>query len=123
MTLTHTIKEQEVRILCLNVNGISNKKKRQLVYNWIRNSKADIVLLQETHCGSEEEAKKWQREWEKASYWSTFSSAARGVAILMNSTKDITCHDIEFSEDGRLIHGYFKPHITNESKSFYIINV
>ena len=36
-------------LVSLNVRGISNFKKRKMIFTWCRKQKADFILLQETH--------------------------------------------------------------------------
>ena len=37
------------KLISLNVRGISNFKKRKMIFTWCRKKKADIIFLQETH--------------------------------------------------------------------------
>ena len=74
----------ELKLLSLNVNGMQNPQKRQVVLTWLHNSKADIILLQQTHCSSNCESQ-WAHEWPGKSYWSNGSTSSRGVAILLKN--------------------------------------
>ena len=38
-----------LKIVTLNVNGITQKLKRQNIFSYLRTLRADIVFLQETH--------------------------------------------------------------------------
>jgi len=49
------------KIISLNVRGLSNFKKRRVIFNWCRKMKSDIILLQETPSKLEIE-KQWEHE-------------------------------------------------------------
>ena len=51
------------KLISLNVNSIAEKPKRELIFDFIQNFKADIYLLQETHNDNEVHEKQWEREW------------------------------------------------------------
>nr|XP_039269731.1 uncharacterized protein LOC120344529 [Styela clava] len=50
-------------LLTYNVNGMRNFEKRKSIFDYIRNIGSNITFIQETHCGSEDDAKKWTKEW------------------------------------------------------------
>ena len=72
-------------IASVNVNGLKNKQKRLQVFNFLKNSKYDIICLQETHQTSEEK-RRWANEWSAKSAWCYRSGGAGtstcGVGIL-----------------------------------------
>ena len=44
--------------------GLHDGDKRQLLFTWLRTyARADVYLLTETHCTSQEDASKWLGEW------------------------------------------------------------
>ena len=43
----------KLKIITVNVRGIRNAKKRQNIYHWLNEKQADIVVLQETYCTSD----------------------------------------------------------------------
>ncbi|CAH3187433.1 unnamed protein product, partial [Porites lobata] len=51
-----------LKLVSLNVRGISNFTKRRTIYTWCRKQKADFVFLQETHSKKETEVQ-WKNEW------------------------------------------------------------
>ena len=76
-------------ITSLNVNGLSDEKKRTNIYQFLKNKTADIILLQETHSTKENETK-WQKEWEGLSIWhSGTKPKSSGVAILFKENLNI----------------------------------
>ena len=55
--------ETNVSILSLNVRGmVSSAKKRTDIFNWVKEKKASIICLQETHSSMEVETA-WSDEW------------------------------------------------------------
>ncbi|KAI8462204.1 MAG: Endonuclease/exonuclease/phosphatase [Monoraphidium minutum] len=72
-----------------NVNGMANLGKRLALFARLAELGSDIVVLQETHCGSDEQAAAWLsagagvgRAWTGLAYWSHYRQASRGVGIL-----------------------------------------
>ena len=51
-----------LKIVSLNVRGVSNFKKRRTIFTWCRRKNADVIFLQETHSKKATE-NQWQREW------------------------------------------------------------
>ena len=45
-----------LRIVTLNVNGLRNKQKRDILFNHLNREKYDIICLQETHSAPIDEA-------------------------------------------------------------------
>ena len=41
-------KPQSIKLLSLNVRGLSNFHKRRAIFSWCRKQKADLIFLQET---------------------------------------------------------------------------
>ena len=37
------------KFISLNTRGISNTRKRRIIFTWLRKQKADVIFLQETH--------------------------------------------------------------------------
>ena len=70
-----------IKLLSLNVRGLRNHVKRCAIFNYCR-SRADIILLQETHsCPTTEN--RWQLEWGGSILFSHGDTNARGVCILV----------------------------------------
>ena len=66
-----------------NCNGMGNPKKRDLVLNWLKGKKEDIILLQETHSSAQTEAA-WRTAWEGDIIFNHGSTNSTGTAILVN---------------------------------------
>ena len=74
----------------LNINGLQNNQKRKATFNWLKSLNFDIIYLQETHCHTRKDVKKWSHEWGpgKNSIWSNGSSNSKGVAVLFKPHVD-----------------------------------
>ena len=90
------------KMMSLNVRGLSNFKKRKLIFSWCRKTKSDIIFLQETHSKFEVE-KQWEREWGGSMFFSHGSNNARGVAILFRSGFDTIIDAVKRDGQERLL--------------------
>jgi exonuclease III len=93
----------ESNLICsYNVRGLADIKKRQQVFQWLRDKKFSICLLQETHLPANK-SEKWKSDWGNDAFFSGINTNSEGVAILINNTS--TCKIIHFEEiiPGRLI--------------------
>ena len=88
-----------IKIVSLNVRGLGVYNKRKLIYEQLRENKADLILLQETH-GSKESAQQWKTEWGGDWYDSFGSSQARGVSTLVNRNFRTKMEKIKLFRDG-----------------------
>ena len=70
-----------LRVGTFNANGLGNPKKRDLVLNWLKSKREDIIFLQETHTTASTE-KVWSRSWEGEIIFNHGTSNTTGVAIL-----------------------------------------
>lgn len=52
----------KLTVMTLNVNGLRDQWKRDLLFDCLRKGKFDIMLLQETHTSSLYDCLKWNRE-------------------------------------------------------------
>jgi exonuclease III len=55
----------------INVNGLRDKKKRDLVFNWLIAKKIDVICLQETH-STKDDLIRWQNEWKNCGGGNSF---------------------------------------------------
>ena len=69
-----------VKIICLNVRGLQNERKRRIIFKYARD-RTDIVLLQETHFTKQIQTV-WKNEWAGKAIFAHGESNARGVCIL-----------------------------------------
>lgn len=111
-----------LKLVTINVNGLRDNRKRELVFNWLVSKKYDCICLQETHCTGVD-INRWESEWKAqgggTSAWLCGSSESRGVAILLS--KHFSC-DINFNfsdKTGRLL----TCEINTENAVFHIFNI
>ena len=95
-----------LKLLSLNVRGLSNFRKRRAIFTWCRKQKADLIFLQETHSTQNDECK-WKKEWGADIIFSHGSSNARGdrgVAVgLIKGGLDIVIQHESLKSNGRSI--------------------
>ena len=106
------------KLISLNVRGISNFKKRKMMFTWCRKKKTDIIFLQETHSKKDAEMY-WKNEWGSEIILSHGSSNSCGVAILVKKGVDCTIHSKILDPSGRYI--ILKAEI--EDKMYILINI
>ena len=56
-------------ILSLNVNGLRGSERRRNIFSWLKDSEADVFLLQDVRCDDEVDKLNWSREWGGATEW------------------------------------------------------
>ena len=93
-------KPESIKLLSLNVRGLSNFHKRRAIFSWCRKQKPDLIFLQETHSTAERQDQ-WRKEWGASVLFSHGSTNARGVAVLIRNGLNITIQLSEISSDGR----------------------
>ena len=78
-----------LRLLTLNVNGLRDSSKRRALFLALLHGPWDVILLQETHHSSPEEAVAWAQEgagpgmpWVGHHSWAHGTSRSSGVAVL-----------------------------------------
>uniref|UniRef100_A0AAZ1XGV7 exodeoxyribonuclease III n=1 Tax=Oreochromis aureus TaxID=47969 RepID=A0AAZ1XGV7_OREAU len=67
----------------LNVRGLKNNVKRKAMFLFCKEIKANILFLQETHSGKEEETF-WKHQWGDSILYSHGTTHSAGVMILFN---------------------------------------
>jgi exonuclease III len=95
----------------VNVNGMRSRPKRRSLFSQIGGLRYAVVLLVETHCKSDEEARAWTQEgagpgmpWEGTAFWNHGNSQSRGVAILVRAGISVGSPTIQYRDaDGRLL--------------------
>ena len=51
-----------LKLVTINVNGLRDYRKRELVFNWLVSKKYDCICLQKTHCKGVD-INRWESEW------------------------------------------------------------
>lgn len=91
-----------LKVVSWNVNGLNNPIKRRLVFDKLRKSKAQVMLLQETHSSSQS-SKLWEQEWGGDIFLNHFSQNSRGVAILIDRQVSIQVLNRVSDGEGRFL--------------------
>ena len=92
-----------INIATLNVRGLNNGNKRDVIYSWIESNSYDICFLQETFC-TLRNSDKFNRGWRGKMFHShTDSPHSRGVSVLINKNLDCNIVSSKSDNDGRIV--------------------
>ena len=105
-------------LLSLNVRGLNDLSKRRKTYHALRRTRADILLLQETH-SSHSSQRFWRSMWGAKMLSSHGSPASCGVSILFRRHLKVEILDVFRDLRGRLLIAKCKI----GSETFVIANV
>ena len=92
----------EISICCVNVQGIHTNEKRRDVFDRLRNQNYKIICLTDTHFEKSKE-NIYSAEWGYVSYFSSFSSQKRGVAILFRNNFEFKVKNVHRDHQGNLL--------------------
>ena len=92
----------KLSVISCNCQGLGDFKKRKDVFCYLREKKQDIYFLQDTHFEKKME-KQLRTEWGYESFFASYNSQSRGVAILLNNTFDFKVSFVETDPDGNYI--------------------
>ena len=85
-----------------NCQGLGDFYKRKDVFQYLREKKHDIYFLQDTHFDPKQDLQ-IRSEWGYESYFASYSTQSRGVAILLNNTFDFKSKVVERDPQGNFI--------------------
>ena len=88
-----------VKCYSINVRGLRNKRKRNQIFQFLKQKEYDIIFVQESH-GTQEIESIWKNEWGADITFSNFSSRARGVMTMFGKGIELLCHTND--DQGRL---------------------
>ena len=91
-----------VKIVSLNVRGISQLAKRKSTFAFIRSKKPQIVFLQETH-SKKKEIRIWRSMWGANIVASHGTTASAGVAIMFNRNLNYKLLKVSTDPNGRFV--------------------
>ena len=91
-----------LKILSCNVRGLADSLKRRQVFHYVRDKKADIVLIQESHSNKVSQ-KIWRNEWRGKVFFSHGDSNARGVCILLRGGLNAKVLEVKEISVGRIL--------------------
>lgn len=109
---------EKVTFVSVNLRGAQLAEKRKDVLNFLKQKQFSIYFLQDTHFTKKEE-NYIRSQWGFDCYFSSYSSEARGVAIMLNNNFEFTLHEkVEDTEGNKLILD-----ITINKKRMTLINI
>uniref|UniRef100_A0AAX7U0C5 exodeoxyribonuclease III n=1 Tax=Astatotilapia calliptera TaxID=8154 RepID=A0AAX7U0C5_ASTCA len=85
-----------------NVKGLNHPVKRRKVLSHIKQFKAAVVFLQETHLRDSDNSRLMSR-WAGQHFHSTFQAKARGVSILIDQNIPFEEHNVISDTSGRYV--------------------
>ena len=108
----------KLEIGSLNVRGLQENNKRKRIFQTFRNSKFDIILLQETH-STDEDVVLWKKDWIGRAFFSLLNSTKSGVAILCKESKNFKVEFENSDKAGRII----SVTVETQKNKFQITNI
>jgi exonuclease III len=98
--ITH--KEETIKLINHNAQGLKGKTKKRQVMKWATKKKFDIMTIQEAHI-EEEDLDDWKEVWKGTLLYSGGTNQSRGVIILINNLADHEVLEEEKDTEGRWI--------------------
>ena len=86
----------------INVRGLATKSKRKRIFEFYKQSKHSIIALQETH-QSNENFKKWKKEWGGGSIWNPCGNRSSGTALLFKKYLNVNILNHDTDYEGRVL--------------------
>ena len=109
---------EQITFCSLNCQGLGGKDKRKDVLNFLKQKQYSIYCVQDTHFTKKEE--KYIRSlWGYESFFSSYNSQARGVAIFINNNFEFKLNRIKTDQSGNKIILDF----TVRNKRITLINI
>ena len=91
-----------LKIFSLNVRGLRDGTKRGEIFNWPREKKASICMLQDVHC-TDETNHLWRAEWGHETVYTSYESNKAGVYFLFNNNFNLQFQRVYTDPAGRFI--------------------
>ena len=118
-----------VKCYSINVRGLRNKRKRNQIFQFLKQKDYDIIFVQESH-GTQEIESIWRNEWGADITFSNFSSRARGVMTLFGKGIEVLCHkndsqgrldinEIKIEDEVYTLINVYAPNEDNERITFF----
>lgn len=111
-------KENHLRILTVNCQGLGETSKRKDVLNHLKAKHYNIYFIQDTHFVNTNE-NLIQTQWVYTVFFNSYKSNSRGVAILLNNNCEIKVHNQFNDKNGN----YIILDVTIETLNFYLVNI
>ena len=104
----------------INVNGLNDIIKCDTIFHKIRNSRQDIIFLQETHLTDISKNNIVNKtRWPSESFHAVANNSKAGVSILFGENITTNIHSTDICKEGR----YIIIDITIEEKRILLVNI
>jgi len=92
------------KLTCIswNIRGVNSPIKRKKMLTYLKRQNVDIAFIQESHL-TDTEHLKLRRDWVGNVFYSSYSSKARGVALLINKHLNFKLNSVEKDKNGRFL--------------------
>ena len=91
-----------IKILSLNVKGLRNPVKRRALFLYLKNQRADLYCLQETHSKKEDEIP-WASEWGGKILFSHGTEHSKGTCIMQRPNSLFFLKPLLIDPNGRFV--------------------
>ena len=92
----------KIKIVALNCQGLGIEKKRRDIMLNLRNKKYSIICLIDTHFAKSQE-RRIRNEWGYTTFFSSFDTLSRGVAIFFNNNFEFKIHSHYNDTNGNML--------------------
>ena len=93
---------EKIKIIALNCQGLGKDGKRRDVMQNLRSKNYSIICLVDTHfCKGQE--RRINSEWGFQTYFSSYSTLSRGVAIFFNNNFEFKVHSFYNDHNGNML--------------------
>ena len=107
-----------VKIVSVNCQGLSDPRKRRDVFHYLRQKSYSIYLMQDTHFDPKME-NCIRAEWGYKSYFASYNSNSRGVAILFNKNLEFLVKKVYKD----ILGNYIFATVTIMDREFLIVSL
>ena len=110
--------ENTLKIASMNCRGLGEFRKRRDVFHFLREKNLSVYLLQDTHFHPNLEDR-IKAEWGDNAYFASYTTNARGVAILFNNNIEYKILDVTKDLNGNFLMIYLQMF----DRNFLICNI
>ena len=93
---------EKIKVISLNCQGLGIQTKRREILHNLRSKNFSIISLIDTHI-SKDQQRRVTLEWGYQTFYSSYSSQSRGVAILFNNNFEFKLHSFYNDTAGNLL--------------------
>ena len=94
--------KSDIDLVSANIRGLRQQFKRRDIFDYIKNLKADIICLQETHL-IQKDFNMLSKEWNVDYFIAGNSTNSRGVMIMINNSFEYKVNQCIKDPEGRYV--------------------